>query len=137
MIRLKRVYEPPEPRDGARFLVERLWPRGMSKQQLRVDGWLRDVAPSTELRLWFSHDPHKWDEFRRRYFAELDRRPETWQPLLEAARTGTVTLVFSARDTEHNNAVALKEYLEKRLGAVRRSRGSAASRTRSRTSTRS
>jgi len=116
MIRLKRVYDPPSAEDGERYLVERLWPRGMSRQSLHLSGWLREVAPSAELRLWFGHDPAKWAEFRRRYFRELDTRPEAWKPLLEAARRGTVTLLFSARDAEHNNAVALKEYLERHLG---------------------
>jgi uncharacterized protein YeaO (DUF488 family) len=124
MIRLKRVYEPPSAEDGERYLVERLWPRGMSRQSLHLSSWLRDVAPSAELRVWFGHDPAKWAEFRRRYFRELDAHPEAWKPLLEAARRGTVTLLFSARDAEHNNAVALKEYLERHLGkrsaAVRR-----------------
>jgi uncharacterized protein YeaO (DUF488 family) len=113
MIRVRRVYDPPEPGDGARFLVERLWPRGMKKAELPMDGWLKEAAPSAALRRWFSHDPAKWDEFRRRYFAELEGKGEDLQPLREAARHGSVTLLYSARDTEHNNAVALKEYLEK------------------------
>ena len=112
MIRTRRVYDPPEPGDGTRFLVERLWPRGMKKEELPMDGWLKDTAPSDELRRWFSHDPAKWDEFRRRYDAELEGKPDVLQPLREAARQGNVTLLYSARDTEHNNAVALKEYLE-------------------------
>jgi uncharacterized protein YeaO (DUF488 family) len=112
MIRTRRVYDPPEPGDGTRFLVERLWPRGMKKEALPLDGWLKDAAPSDELRRWFSHDPAKWDEFRRRYDAELEGKPDVLQPLREAARQGNVTLLYSARDTEHNNAVALKEYLE-------------------------
>jgi uncharacterized protein YeaO (DUF488 family) len=112
MIRTRRVYDPPEPGDGTRFLVERLWPRGMKKEELPMDGWLKDAAPSDELRRWFSHDPAKWDEFRRRYSAELEGKPDVLQPLREAARQGNVTLLYSARDTEHNNAVALKEYLE-------------------------
>jgi uncharacterized protein YeaO (DUF488 family) len=112
MIRTRRVYDPPEPGDGTRFLVERLWPRGMKKEELPMDGWLKDAAPSDELRRWFSHDPAKWDEFRRRYDAELEGKPDVLQPLREAARQGNVTLLYSARDTQHNNAVALKEYLE-------------------------
>jgi uncharacterized protein YeaO (DUF488 family) len=112
MIRLKRVYEPAEADDGARFLVERLWPRGMRKEALDLDGWLKDVAPSTPLRRWFGHDPARWDEFRRRYTDELDARPSAWQPIVEAARRNTVTLLFSSHDVEHNNAVALREYLE-------------------------
>ena len=111
-INLKRVYEPPEPADGTRFLVERLWPRGMKKAELQLDAWLKDVGPSAELRKWFAHDPTRWDEFRARYSAELDAAPAVWQPILQAARSGTVTLLFSSHDQEHNNAVALKAYLE-------------------------
>ena len=112
MLRLKRAYEPVSRADGMRVLVERLWPRGVSKAELHLDGWLKDVAPSTELRRWFSHDPEKWPEFRARYFRELDSRPESWRPLLSAVRRRTVTLVYSSHDEEHNNAVALKDYLQ-------------------------
>jgi uncharacterized protein YeaO (DUF488 family) len=112
MITLKRVYDSVSPTDGRRFLVERLWPRGVSKTKLRVDAWLKEVGPSTELRRWFSHDPGKWSEFRRRYFRELDSRPEAWQPIAAAARRGRVTLVYSSHDTEHNNALALQQYLQ-------------------------
>ncbi len=115
MIRTKRVYDPPARGDGRRFLVDRIWPRGMPKARLQPDGWLPDVAPSTELRKWFGHDPAKWTEFERRYRAELEAKPEAWRPLLEAAREGTVTLLFSARDDKHNNAVALKAFLEEKL----------------------
>ena len=115
MIQVKRVYEPAAASDGARFLVDRLWPRGLKKKVLRVDGWLKDAAPSNPLRKWFNHDPAKWDEFQNRYFAELDEKLEAVRPLLEAARRGKVTLLFAAHDTEHNNAVALKEYLDRRL----------------------
>ena len=94
--------------------MERLWPRGVSKAKLRVDAWLKEAGPSTELRKWFSHDPEKWGEFRRRYFRELASRPEAWQPIVAAARRGTVTLVYSSHDTQHNNAVALQEYLRKK-----------------------
>ncbi len=117
MIRIKRVYEPPSAEDGRRYLVERLWPRGLRKDALPLDGWLREVAPSDALRRWFGHDPARWEEFQRRYAAELDARPDAWRPLLEAARQGPVTLLFSARDTEHNNAVALKAYLEAKLAS--------------------
>ncbi len=115
MIKVKRVYDLPAPDDGRRFLVDRLWPRGVKKEALQIDGWLRDVAPSHALRKWFGHDPAKWEEFQRRYFAELEAKPESWQPLLEAAREGTVTLLYSARDEAHNNAVALKAFLEARI----------------------
>ncbi len=114
-IRVKRVYEPAAPDDGYRFLVDRLWPRGVKREALSLDGWLKDVAPSDELRRWFGHDPARWDEFQRRYFAELDGKPQTWQPILEVAQRGNVTLLFSAHDTEHNNAVVLKSYLEARV----------------------
>src|SRR5215470_1317389 len=115
MIKLKRAYEPATRDDGTRFLVERLWPRGVKKAALRLDAWLKDVAPSDALRRWFAHDPKKWEQFRRRYFRELDTHPKAREVILAAARRGTVTLVFSARDSEHNNAVALKEYLEELL----------------------
>ncbi len=115
-IRLKRVYAPAAAGDRTRFLVERLWPRGVRKEALRLDGWLRDVAPSTELRQWFNHDTSKWAEFRKRYWRELDARPDAWAPIVQAARHGTVTLVYSSHDEEHNNAVALKDYLDTRLG---------------------
>jgi uncharacterized protein YeaO (DUF488 family) len=118
VIRLKRVYEPYKRGDGARFLVDRLWPRGVKKENLPLQGWLKEVAPSDALRRWFAHSAGKWSVFRQRYFTELDAKPETWQPILEAARHGNVTLLFAARNIEHNNALALKQYLEKRLGAV-------------------
>jgi uncharacterized protein YeaO (DUF488 family) len=112
MIQLKRVYDASTPADGTRFLVERLWPRGIRKASLRLHAWVKEVGPSHELRQWFSHDPKKWNEFRRRYFSELDRNADAWSPILKAARQGRVTLLFSSHDIEHNNAVALKEYLE-------------------------
>jgi uncharacterized protein YeaO (DUF488 family) len=112
MIKLKRVYDKRSSTDGVRYLVERLWPRGMKKTQLHLDDWLKDVAPSTELRKWFNHDPEKWDQFRRKYVAELNRAPEACEPIRQAARAGTVTLLYSSHDGEHNNAVALKEYIE-------------------------
>jgi uncharacterized protein YeaO (DUF488 family) len=112
MVKLKRVYDPVSPTDGRRFLVERLWPRGLSKERLHLTAWLKEVGPSTELRKWFNHDPMKWSQFRTRYFRELDSRPEFWRPILAAARRGPVTLVYSSHDEEHNNAVALKEYLQ-------------------------
>ena len=118
-IRLARVYDDGDPGDGPRFLVERLWPRGVRRADLRLTDWLRDVGPSSELRKWFGHDPDRWDEFRRRYFAELDAHPEAWQPLRDAAASGDVTLLYSSRDAEHNNAVALREYLTARLDDAR------------------
>lgn len=115
MIFVKRVYDPAEKSDGPRFLVDHLWPRGMKKEAAKVDGWLKAVSPSDKVRTWFGHDPEKWRGFQLRYFAELDKKPESWQPLLQAAREGDLTLVFSAHDTQHNNAVALRMYLIKRL----------------------
>jgi uncharacterized protein YeaO (DUF488 family) len=114
MIKLKRVYEPPERGDGTRVLVERLWPRGVRRSTLELDAWLKDVAPSDALRRWFQHDPAKWEAFQKRYAAELDANTGAWQPLLQAVQAGNVTLLFSARDIEHNNALALKTYLESR-----------------------
>ncbi|HYE36116.1 DUF488 domain-containing protein [Methylocaldum sp.] len=111
MVSVKRVYEAPAPNDGERFLVERLWPRGISKPTLAMTAWIKEAAPSGDLRRWFGHDPLKWDEFRHRYFAELDGKPEVLQPLLDAAARGRITLLYSARDTKHNSAVALAEYL--------------------------
>lgn len=114
MIQIKRAYDPPAKADGVRILVERLWPRGIKKEALKLDTWLKDAAPSTELRKWFSHDPARWAEFQRRYRAELRQHPDAWQPILDAAKEDTVTLLFSSHDAEHNNVVALKTYLEKK-----------------------
>ena len=119
MITCKRVYDPAAPDDGARYLVDRLWPRGIKKEALKLDGWLKEAAPSNELRRSFHHEPSEWAEFRRRYEAELDAKPDTWKPLLEAARSGNITLLYSARNTENNNAVALKAYLEEWLSRKR------------------
>lgn len=115
MIRLKRAYEPAAASDGRRVLVERLWPRGVTKERLRLDAWAKDVAPSAELRRWFGHDPKRWPEFRRRYFAELREHSAAWQPLLADARRRRVTFVYAAHDTEHNGALALKAFLDRRL----------------------
>jgi len=117
MLRIKRVYEPVGRADGRRVLVERLWPRGIRKTELHIDGWQKDAGPSTQLRKWFAHDPKKWEEFQQKYFAELDARPEAWEPILKAAERGMVTLLYSSHDTEHNNAVALKSYLETKLAS--------------------
>ncbi|MGN2390078.1 DUF488 domain-containing protein [Pelomicrobium sp. G1] len=109
---VRRVYDPPREEDGLRVLVDRLWPRGLSKDAARVDLWLKDIAPSDALRKWYGHDPARWDEFRRRYFSELEARRERLEELKERARRGRVTLLFGARDEERNNAVALRQYLE-------------------------
>lgn len=113
-IRLKRVYDPPSPADGLRVLVDRLWPRGLKKEDAALDRWDRDVAPSDALRKELHHDPSRWEELKARYFAELDANPEPVKRLAGEIRSGMVTLLFAARDTERNNAVALREYLQKR-----------------------
>lgn len=114
--RCKRVYEPAGPDDGLRVLVDRVWPRGMTKAQVKADLWLKAVAPGAALRTWFGHDRTRWEEFRRRYFAELDAEPQSVAMLLSEAAKGRVTLLFSARDAECNQAVALKDYLLARSG---------------------
>ena len=119
-LQLKRVYDQATEHDGTRFLVERLWPRGITKSALADAQWLRDVAPSAELRKWFNHDSEHWNEFRRRYFAELKHHTDCLSPILEAARRGTVTLLYSSHDSGHNNAVALREFLEHLLQPTER-----------------
>jgi uncharacterized protein YeaO (DUF488 family) len=114
-VTLKRVYESAQSGDGTRFLVDRLWPRGIKKEKLKVKAWLKDAAPSPDLRKWFAHDPAKWQEFQQRYRAELESNPDAWKPILEAASQGNVTLLYSARDTEHNSALLLKEFLEDQM----------------------
>lgn len=115
-IRLSRVYDHEPVGAGAAFLVERLWPRGVRREDLETDVWLKDVAPSTALRKWFNHDSAKWAEFRRCYTDELDANPQGWERLADAARAGDVTLLYSSRDRDHNNAVVLRDYLQARLG---------------------
>lgn len=116
-IRLKRAYEPPAKSDGTRVLVDRLWPRGVKKEAAAVDHWFRDLAPSTELRQWFGHDVGRWREFQRRYAAELKHHAELLDELLRLGHEGTLTLVFAARDEEHNDAVVLKQVLLERSKA--------------------
>lgn len=116
VILIKRVYEPASRADGRRFLVERLWPRGLKKADVKMDDWQKDVAPSTALRQWFGHEVQRWPEFRRRYEAELDSNPASWQPVLDAINEGAVTLLYSAHDVEHNSAVVLRDYLVSKLG---------------------
>jgi uncharacterized protein YeaO (DUF488 family) len=113
-IHLSRVYDR-EPAAGSAFLVERLWPRGVRREELGTYIWLKDVAPSTGLRTWFGHDPSKWAAFQRCYTSELDANPAGWQPLADAARAGNITLLYSSRDRDHNNAVVLREYLQRRI----------------------
>lgn len=119
-IRLKRIQDPVEAEDGARILVDRVWPRGVRKTDAELDWWPKELAPSTELRKWFGHDPERWAEFRRAYRDELAQVPETLSQLLDYCREGTVTLVFGARDREHNQAVVLREVLEQELAEEQR-----------------
>lgn len=114
MIRIKRTYDLPARGDGRRILVERLWPRGMKKEALAVDAWMKDVAPSTELRKWFDHRVERWEEFRRRYRHELNANADAWKPILEAGENGPITLLYSAHDTLHNGAIVLRDYLAAR-----------------------
>ena len=117
---VKRIYEPPDTGDGCRVLVDRLWPRGLSKEKAAINHWLKDLAPSNELRRWYGHDPDKWDEFRRRYRAELDADPSVLEPLLQLTGTEPViTLLFSSRKETHNNAVALAEFLREKKSISR------------------
>jgi uncharacterized protein YeaO (DUF488 family) len=118
VIKLKRVYDPPSDADGFRILVDRLWPRGIRKDQARLDLWLKDAAPSNELRKWYAHDPEKWPEFKKRYFAELGEKKYLLKDIEQAAgKGGNITLIYQSREERYNNAVALKEYIEKRLKA--------------------
>lgn len=128
MMQIKRAYDPPARGDGQRLLVERLWPRGMKKEALAFDGWLKDVAPSSALRTWYGHRVERWDEFQRRYRDELDSHPDAWAPIAEAAARGPVTLLYSAHDTAHNSAAVLRDYLGEHM--PRRPRRAAASRSR-------
>lgn len=112
MLRVKRIYEEPSGDDGLRVLVDRLWPRGISKKEANIDRWEKEIAPTTELRHWFGHDPAKWEEFLQRYRAELEGKMELLSRLRQEADEGTVTLLYAAKDEEHNNAVALKRYIE-------------------------
>lgn len=115
MVKVKRVYDEVEKNDGKRFLVDRMWPRGIKKEALRLDGWIKDVAPSSGLRQWFGHDAGRWEEFSDRYVAELEKNRDAWEGLLQAAREGTITLLYSAHDEKNNNAVVLKAFLDRRL----------------------
>ncbi len=116
MVKTKRVYDPASPEDGKRILVDRLWPRGVKKEDAHIDEWLRDIAPSTDLRKWFSHDPAKWEDFRKRYKEELEGKEDLVGALRANARKGTITLLFAAKDTVHVNAEVLKEVIERSPG---------------------
>jgi uncharacterized protein YeaO (DUF488 family) len=115
-IKVKRIYESPEPDDGLRILVERLWPRGVRKDKASIDLWMKEIAPSHELRRWFSHDPAKWKEFKRRYWEEIKYKKE-FEELVKLARERNITLLFSTKSLKYNNAVALKQFIEERLGS--------------------
>ncbi|MEO6773419.1 MAG: DUF488 domain-containing protein [Kofleriaceae bacterium] len=119
MIQIKRTYEAPARGDGRRILVERLWPRGIKKEALEADAWLKEVAPSTVLRKWFDHRVERWDGFQRRYREELDGNPQAWEPILDDLRGGKVTLLYSAHDTDHNGALVLRDYLAERATRAR------------------
>jgi uncharacterized protein YeaO (DUF488 family) len=112
-IDIKRIYEPVEEKDGYRVLVDRLWPRGISKKEARIDLWLKEAAPSTNLRKWFNHEPEKWDEFKKQYFAEMDNYRQLLQSFVEDHKNKKITLVYGSRDIEHNQAVVLRNYLER------------------------
>jgi uncharacterized protein YeaO (DUF488 family) len=116
MIYTKRVYEAEGQRKGKVFLVDHVWPRGVKKEELKIDGWLKEAAPSTELRRWFHGQPEQWPQFKQRYYEELDRKTDAWKPIVKATQAGDVTLLYGSKDTEHNNAVALKAYLQRTLG---------------------
>ncbi len=118
MVKLKRVYEPPDREDGKRILIDRLWPRGIKKEDAKIDEWIKEIAPSTELRKWFSHDPVKWPEFRRRYRKELKDMSDVVTRLTEQAKRSTITLLFAAKDAAHANAVVLKEVIDQTMAGV-------------------
>jgi len=113
-IGIKRVYDPPEPEDGQRILVDRLWPRGVSRQKASVDAWLKSIAPSDALRKWFQHEPEKWERFQTRYISELESNPQALKELEDLLERGRVTLLYAARESRYNNAVVLKRFLEER-----------------------
>jgi uncharacterized protein YeaO (DUF488 family) len=122
---VKRTYDPPARGDGRRILVERLWPRGLRKEEVALDAWVKEVAPSTALRRWFGHRVQRWDEFRRRYREELIANPGAWERIVRAGTRGTVTLLYSAHDTLHNSALVLRDFLDGRAAKRRTSRGRA------------
>jgi uncharacterized protein YeaO (DUF488 family) len=115
MIKIKRVYDEPSRNDGKRILIDRLWPRGLKKEDARIDDWIKEIAPSNELRKWFNHDPDKWGEFKKRFYLELHENQDRVKEIVNAARKGTVTLLYGSKEERLNNAVALKEYIEARM----------------------
>jgi len=114
MIKIKRIYDTPTEDDGFRILVDRLWPRGLTKEKAKVDLWLKEIAPSDQLRKWYAHDPKKWAEFRKRYFNDLDTKRELVNQIVQKMKEGDVTLLYSSKEEKINNAVALKEYIAKK-----------------------
>ncbi len=114
LIKIKRVYDPADDSDGQRVLVDRLWPRGLTKSAVKMNLWMKEIAPSTSLRQWYSHDPAKWDEFRKRYANELDQKPTEVKQLLDISKQSNLTLLYGSKEKEINNAAALKEYLERK-----------------------
>lgn len=120
MIKIKRVYDHPSKDDGKRILIDRLWPRGLKKEDVQIDEWVKDIAPSNQLRKWFNHDPKKWDEFKNRFFTELRGKREMVEKIINAAGKGTVTLLFGSKEERFNNAVALKEYIDAKMHASER-----------------
>ena len=120
MVKIKRAYEPPSRDDGKRILVDRLWPRGLKKEDAHIDEWIKEIAPSTELRKWFGHDPEKWERFKTRFFSELREKQDLADGIVNASRKGTVTFLFGSKEERFNNAAALKEYIEARMGVSRR-----------------
>ena len=115
MIKTKRIYEPPSTEDGFRILVDRLWPRGLSKEKAKVDLWLKEIAPSNQLRKWYGHAPEKWPEFKKRYFKEIEGNEEGWDLIVKKAKEGIVTFLFSSKEEKLNNATALKELVGRKL----------------------
>jgi uncharacterized protein YeaO (DUF488 family) len=120
MINIKRIYDQPSQHDGKRILIDRLWPRGLKKEDAHIDGWVKEIAPSNELRKWFAHDPNKWGEFRKRFFTELQGKENVVGGIVDLARKGKVTLLFGSKEERFNNAVALKEYIDSRTKASER-----------------
>ena len=120
MIKIKRVYDQPSPDDGKRILIDRLWPRGLKKENARIDAWIKEIAPSNELRKWFSHEPDKWEKFKNRFFTELLKKQDTIEGIISVARKGTVTLLYGSKEERFNNAVALKEYIDSKRNVSER-----------------
>ena len=119
MIKIKRVYDHPSPDDGKRILIDRLWPRGLKKEDVRIDEWLKEISPSNELRKWFNHDPKKWNEFKKRFFTELNGKQDIVEKILGSARKGTITFLFGSKEKRFNNAVALKQYIDARMDVLK------------------